>query len=97
MTSSTTQRPCYHEFYADENRPRPHYEWLWDTIQRSGIAELSNKAREAYLALHTEGVIFTVYNQKEQGLERVWPFDVIPRIIPGREWRTISDGLKQRT
>jgi uncharacterized circularly permuted ATP-grasp superfamily protein len=92
-----TERPCYHEFYADLDRPRPHYEWLWETMQRSGIGDLSTKAQEAYLALHTEGVIFTVYSQKEQGLERVWPFDVIPRIIPAREWRGISAGLKQRT
>ena len=49
----TSQRPCYHEFYADENRPRPHYAWLWETIQRAGIGELSTKAQEAYLALHT--------------------------------------------
>ncbi len=97
MSSILSQRPCYHEFYADVNRPRPHYAWLWETIQNSGLRDLSLKAQEAHLALHTEGVIFTVYSQKEQGLERVWPFDVIPRIIPAQEWRVISKGLVQRT
>src|ERR1700691_1265074 len=89
--------PPYHEFYEDEKRPRPHYALLWDNIQRAGGLEtLEAKSQEAHLALLAEGVTFTVYSEKEQGLERVWPFDIIPRIIAAAEWDRLATGLKQR-
>ena len=55
-----------------------------------------SKVHEANLALRSEGVTFTVYSDDEEGIERVWPFDLIPRIIPATEWATIEAGLKQR-
>jgi uncharacterized circularly permuted ATP-grasp superfamily protein len=42
-----------------------------------------------------DGVGFTVYRQ-EEGIERVWPMDPVPRIIPAREWKRIEQGLAQR-
>ncbi len=45
-----------------------------------GRSTLAAKVHAAHLALHTEGVTFTVYNQADEGIERVWPFDLIPRI-----------------
>ena len=42
-----------------------------------------------------QGITFTVYGEKE-GLERIFPFDFVPRIIPAPEWKTIQDGLVQR-
>ena len=94
--SSSTLPPPFHEFYSVGNKPRPHYRRLWENMQRSGLENLAAKAREAHLALHTEGVTFTVYSEKEEGLERVWPFDIIPRIIQAQEWDTLAAGLKQR-
>jgi uncharacterized circularly permuted ATP-grasp superfamily protein len=89
-------RTPYHEFYRDDFEPRDHYRPLWEHIRRAGQSTLAAKAREAHLAMHTEGVTFTVYTDGEQGIERVWPFDLIPRIIPASEWRPIEAGLKQR-
>jgi uncharacterized circularly permuted ATP-grasp superfamily protein len=86
----------FHEFYSEGNNPRPHYNLLWDNIQRAGLTNLAAKAREAHLALHAEGVTFTVYSNREEGIERVWPFDIIPRIIPAPEWDVLASGLKQR-
>ena len=86
----------YHEFYLDDFEPRTHYRPLWEHIRRVGQNVLGNKVREADLALRTEGVTFTVYNDSNEGIERVWPFDLIPRVIPASEWKTIEDGLKQR-
>jgi uncharacterized circularly permuted ATP-grasp superfamily protein len=87
---------AYHEFNRDNFEPRDHYRPLWELIRKAGQNLLATKAREAHLALHTEGVTFTVYSDKEQGIERVWPFDLIPRIIPAGEWQQIEAGLKQR-
>ena len=63
---------------------RPHVE--------RGIPE---KARSADNAFLTQGVTFTVYNDQE-GTERIFPFDLIPRIIPRAEWEHVERGLSQR-
>ena len=42
-----------------------------------------------------QGVTFTVYNNKK-GVERIFPFDIIPRIIHHNEWSVIQSGIKQR-
>src|SRR5260370_28980640 len=46
-------------------------------------------------AFLTQGVTFTVYNDQE-GTERIFPFDLIPRIIPRAEWEQVERGLSQR-
>ena len=89
-------RMPYHEFYLDDFEPRPHYQPLWEHIRRMGQNALATKAQELHLAMRTEGVTFAVYSETEQGIERVWPFDLIPRIIPTAEWAILETGLKQR-
>ncbi|HYN78944.1 MAG TPA: circularly permuted type 2 ATP-grasp protein [Lamprocystis sp. (in: g-proteobacteria)] len=87
---------AYHEFYGDNFRPRDHYLPMWEHIQTTGQQMLGTKAHEAHLALHTEGVTFTVYANQDEGIERVWPFDILPRIITAPEWVVLEAGLKQR-
>ena len=87
---------AYHEFYRDDFEPRAHYRPLWEHIRRAGQSLLSEKAREAHWTLQTDGVTFTVYGDEEEGIERVWPLDLLPRIIPAAEWAPIEAGLKQR-
>jgi uncharacterized circularly permuted ATP-grasp superfamily protein len=87
---------AYHEFYRDHFEPRPHYRPLWEHIRRTGQSLLSDKNLEAHLTLRTDGVTFTVYGDDEEGIERVWPLDLLPRIIPASEWAPIEAGLKQR-
>ena len=95
MQGSKPRTP-YHEFYADDFTPRDHYRLLWDHIRATGNNALEAKAHESQLALQAEGVTFTVYGESEEGLERIWPFDLIPRIITAPEWVKIESGLKQR-
>ncbi len=87
---------AYHEFYQDDFRPREHYLPMWKHIQTAGQQMLEAKARDAHLTLHTEGVTFTVYSNQDEGIERVWPFDILPRIITAAEWELLEAGLKQR-
>ena len=89
-------RTPYHEFYLDDFQPRPHYRSLWEHIRRIGQHALATKSQELQLAMRTEGITFAVYSETEQGIERVWPFDLIPRIIPTAEWAILEAGLKQR-
>jgi uncharacterized circularly permuted ATP-grasp superfamily protein len=87
---------AYHEFYHDDFEPRTHYRPLWEHIRRTGQSVLSEKRREAHWTLRTDGVTFTVYGDEDEGIERVWPLDLLPRIIPASEWAPLEAGLKQR-
>jgi len=89
-------RLSYHEFYADDFTPRESYRPLWEHIRAAGQNAMEAKMHEAQLALRTEGVTFTVYGEGGEGIERIWPFDLIPRIITAAEWAQIERGLKQR-
>lgn len=89
-------RTPYHEFHADDFTPREHYRPLWDHIKATGNNALEAKAHASQLALQAEGVTFTVYGEGDEGIERIWPFDLIPRIITAPEWVKIESGLKQR-
>ena len=57
--------------------------------------ELQSRKVDAELAIIDKGVTFTVYSDGEN-IDRAWPFDIIPRVMPIREWRVIEAGLKQR-
>jgi uncharacterized circularly permuted ATP-grasp superfamily protein len=96
IESAAAGRMPYHEFYLDDFAPRQHYSPLWEHIRRTGQNELAAKSQAAHWALRAEGVTFTVYKDNDEGIERVWPFDLLPRIIPAAEWAPIEAGLKQR-
>ena len=57
--------------------------------------DLRERREAAELAMRVMGITFTVYSE-EGGIDRVWPFDIIPRIITAREWRRTDEGLRQR-
>ena len=95
-TNPSFGEQAYNEFYRDSFEPRPHYRALWEQMRKMGGTTLAAKSREVQLALHTEGVTFTVYNDAAEGIERIWPFDLVPRIIPAVEWAQVEAGLKQR-
>ncbi|MBL1140817.1 MAG: circularly permuted type 2 ATP-grasp protein [Proteobacteria bacterium] len=57
--------------------------------------EINKRKQAADLAIKTMGITFTVYSEGEN-IDREWPYDIIPRIIPSREWRRIEKGLQQR-
>ncbi len=57
--------------------------------------ELNERKLAAEVAIRTMGITFTVYSEGST-IDRAWPFDIVPRIIPASEWRGIEAGLKQR-
>jgi uncharacterized circularly permuted ATP-grasp superfamily protein len=74
---------------------RDRYAAVFDSLQQLPIEVLSQKDRQASDFFMNQGITFTVYADNE-GIERIFPFDIIPRIITGNEWQHISDGIKQR-
>src|SRR5258708_989714 len=81
--------------FAGPGRARPHYERLLQRFTELTEGEFDRKRDLAELTLLRQGVTFTVYNDA-QGTERIFPFDLIPRIISTEEWKKIERGLEQR-
>jgi len=74
---------------------RPHYGHLASSLQVLSEGEFNQRRTAVELAFLRRGVTFTVYESAE-GTERIFPFDLIPRIIPAQEWARIEAGLIQR-
>jgi uncharacterized circularly permuted ATP-grasp superfamily protein len=85
----------YDELYASDGQARPHYAALERTLAGVGRDELLSRVQAISTALLQRGVTFTVYAD-EAGTERVFPFDVIPRLITAAEWDPIERGIQQR-
>src|SRR5579862_1906571 len=75
----------YDEMFAAPGVPRPHYRALHQTLLELAPEVLRRTQQAADLTFLHEGITFTVYGNKE-GTERIFPNDLIPRIIPENEW-----------
>src|SRR4051812_36760452 len=85
----------FDEMFAGQDVARPHYTKLFERFKEMDREEFERKRALAASAFLTQGVTFTVYND-DQGTERIFPFDLLPRIIPAEEWEAIERGLVQR-
>jgi len=74
---------------------REQYRGIIQNLENVGTEELSRKEELANRLFMSQGITFTVYNSGE-GIERIFPFDIIPRVITANEWKFIEDGIKQR-
>ena len=85
----------YDEMFAPDGSARPAVQMLVERIESFPEGELNRRHIAAEHALLRMGITFNVYAD-EQGIEKIFPFDLIPRIIDATEWEWIERGLKQR-
>jgi uncharacterized circularly permuted ATP-grasp superfamily protein len=85
----------FDEMFGADHQVRPHYRRLAERLGSLPEADFQQHRAAIDLAFLRRGVTFTVYNDSE-GTERIFPFDLIPRIIPATEWQRIEAGLIQR-
>jgi uncharacterized circularly permuted ATP-grasp superfamily protein len=85
----------FDEVFEAEARARPHYRALTRALGRLSAEDFAAKQNATDAAFLKQGVTFTVYGD-ERGTERIFPFDLMPRIIPRREWERVEAGLVQR-
>ncbi|HEY9639322.1 MAG TPA: circularly permuted type 2 ATP-grasp protein [Coleofasciculaceae cyanobacterium] len=85
----------YDELFSAKGQPRPEAALLVERINSLPMEELQKRQQAAQNALFKLGVTFNVYGDN-QGTERIFPFDIIPRILPSPEWEQLDRGLKQR-
>ncbi len=86
---------AYDEMFHGIEKPRDHYKDVFEILATLGIGEFKQKEILAKLVSINQGITFTVYSDGK-GIERIFPFDLIPRIIQKAEWDTIETGLQQR-
>ncbi len=85
----------FDEMFSPDGSARPAVQMLVERIESFPEGELIRRQIAAEYALLRMGITFNVYAD-EQGIEKIFPFDLIPRIIDANEWEWIERGLKQR-
>ncbi len=95
LLSDYDQGTYYDEMFTPNRDPRPHYQRLADFLEGLSPEGLTQRVHAAQTAFVQRGVTFGVYGSSE-GTEKIFPFDIMPRIIPAEEWETVERGLKQR-
>jgi uncharacterized circularly permuted ATP-grasp superfamily protein len=85
----------YDEMFSAPGQPRAQYAKLFQTLAAMEPAQFEERRKLADLSFLIQGITFTVYADG-RGTERLFPFDLIPRILPRSEWQRIDRGLSQR-
>ncbi len=86
---------AYDEMFTRPSELHPHYEPLLAQFASFPPGELQRRKQAADLSFLNQGITFTVYG-REEGTERIFPYDLLPRIITAAEWATVERGLTQR-
>lgn len=89
------ETPFFDEMLGSGDAARPPYQSYDSWFRDEDLRELRKKSIEAERFFRRTGITFNVYGQAEAD-ERLIPFDVVPRIISGREWARLTRGIEQR-
>ena len=87
--------PFYDELVRPDGQARSGAAPLLERVTSLPEGELVHRQQAAERDLLNLGITFTVYGD-EAGTERIFPFDILPRIVGAADWATIEHGLKQR-
>ncbi len=86
---------AYDEMFEARESLHSHYQPLLDHFAALPPDELQRRKQAADLSFLNQGITFTVYG-RDEGTERIFPYDLLPRIITSEEWATVERGLTQR-
>lgn len=86
---------AYDEMFAPDQDVRSHYGTLHQRLLDTPVEEMRRRKQAADLAFLHQGITFTVYG-RDEGIEKIFPNDLLPRIITQSEWTKIERGLAQR-
>ncbi|MDE1154265.1 MAG: circularly permuted type 2 ATP-grasp protein [Acidobacteriaceae bacterium] len=86
---------AYDEMFSGENVLRSHYDPLLQHFAELPPDEVQRRKQSADLSFLNQGITFTVYG-REEGTEKIFPYDLLPRIITSAEWARVERGLTQR-
>ena len=86
----------FDELITPKGSPRVAARRAVNLLQSLSEEDMVARREAAELAIKEMGISFTIYSEGKN-IDRAWPFDIIPRIITGRDWNKVSRGLAQRT
>ena len=86
----------FDELIFPSGRSRKYASPLCRYLSKLSDEEIQERRAASELAIKSMGISFTVYSEDEGSIDRMWPFDIVPRIIEKKEWDQIEAGLKQR-
>jgi uncharacterized circularly permuted ATP-grasp superfamily protein len=86
---------AFDEMITGDESPRQPYEKYFEWYNNQDRAHLIAKSRDAENIFRKTGITFAVYGHADSS-EKLIPFDIIPRVISGREWRKLAQGIEQR-
>jgi uncharacterized circularly permuted ATP-grasp superfamily protein len=86
---------AYDEMFSGPGVLHPHYGPLLEHFSSLPTDELRRRKQAADLSFLNQGITFTVYG-RDEGTERIFPYDPVPRIVTASEWATVERGLTQR-
>ncbi len=95
MLKDYRDKSGFDEMVDGKNRVRSHYEKFFNLFSGLTPAEFEAKRQAVDMAFLRQGVTFNVYGDAA-GAEKVFPFDLLPRIIPAKQWEHLERGLAQR-
>ncbi len=88
-------RDAFDESFDSNGKVRPEARRILDLLEGLGLKEFRARSKLADSTFLKSGITFSVYHD-ERGGERIFPFDLIPRVIPAAEWSGLRAGLEQR-
>ncbi|MFD2584477.1 circularly permuted type 2 ATP-grasp protein [Pedobacter vanadiisoli] len=95
IKSYSNHPKTYDEMFLNGDHYRDHYTNFINNFSKESLENLNKKEELAKKLFMSQGITFTVYDSGE-GIEKIFPFDIIPRIITSSEWNFIEKGIKQR-
>ncbi|MEA2141693.1 MAG: hypothetical protein QOI64_123, partial [Solirubrobacteraceae bacterium] len=97
--SAPAYRPAagyYDELYDSDGMPRPHAAALVAGLDALGPEQLAAAGRRRDATFVQQGITFDTTGEDGPTLERPFPLDLVPRILPASEWTSIKRGIAQR-
>src|SRR6188768_2690274 len=94
LLAGYTHEQSWDEMF-DTLNVRPHYQPLFQKLASLEFSAIEQHHQQAGEMFMSQGITFTVYSD-DAGIERIFPFDIIPRIITALEWDHIEKGIQQR-
>lgn len=86
----------FDEMFDNNQKVRPHWQYIYDQIEKFGLDDLKAKQAEIDWHLDDNGVTYNIYNNPDGANNRPWSLDPIPFVVSEEDWSKVRRGLKQR-
>ncbi len=96
LDSYTIENSHFDEVFSVVKDPKEHYQSIVERFNQFSLSDFEQVNNEVKTAFFNQGITFAVYADGKKADERIFPFDLFPRIIPKAEWMHIERGVVQR-